>query len=188
MLLSVRRDLRGWELPGGNAEPPASPARPRCAGRSCEETGLEVAVERHVGDYVRTGFRPHTARVFRCRATGGELRPSAETPMRALVPASGRSPTRSSPGTERPLADALAEPPEPVERHEHQGRAAVWAGMKIDLRMRLSDDRGRASPTLRRSASTRRQRRRRGVVREAPKKEKPPTGHRSEARAPHADR
>ncbi|MBW1844622.1 MAG: hypothetical protein JRJ05_09800, partial [Deltaproteobacteria bacterium] len=39
-----------------------------------------------------------------------------------------------------PLADALAESPEPVERCNYQGVAAVWAGFKIDLRMRLSDD------------------------------------------------
>ena len=40
-----------------------------------------------------------------------------------------------------PLEDALHGGPEPALRHEHQGAAAVWAGLRIDLRMRLSGDR-----------------------------------------------
>ena len=41
----------------------------------------------------------------------------------------------------RTIADAL-DPPErvPVRRWEHQGPAAIWAGLRIDLRMRLSRD------------------------------------------------
>ena len=36
-----------------------------------------------------------------------------------------------------PLADSLAGHDEPVVRREHQGPGAIWAGMKIDLKMRL---------------------------------------------------
>jgi 8-oxo-dGTP pyrophosphatase MutT (NUDIX family) len=139
VLLSVRSDLHGWELPGGNpgvSEPDEAAMRREIF----EETGIEVAVERRVGDYVRTGFRPHTARVFLCRVTGGALRPSAETPKVRWFPI-GQIPDTLFPWYRAPLEDALADLPEPVERHEHQGRAAVWAGMKIDFRMRLSDDR-----------------------------------------------
>ena len=72
-----------------------------------EETGLEVAIERVVGDYRRTGFRPHRARVYRCRAIGGALRRAPRRPRRVLRPrprcrersllrgAAGPSPTRS---------------------------------------------------------------------------------------------
>jgi 8-oxo-dGTP diphosphatase len=139
VLLGIRSDLHGWELPGGS---PAAGEREEAAlcREICEETGIEVAVERRVGDYVRTGFRPHTARVFLCRAIGGALRPSAETSGVRWFPI-GQIPDTLFPWYRAPLEDALADLPEPVERREHQGRAAVWAGMKIDLRMRLSDDR-----------------------------------------------
>jgi len=139
VLLSIRSDLHGWELPGG--EPGAGETHEAAVRREVfEETGVEVAVERRVGDYVRTGFRPHTARVYLCRPTGGSLRPSAETPSVRWFRI-GQVPDTLFPWYRAPLEDALADLPEPVERREHQGRAAVWAGMKIDLRMRVSDDR-----------------------------------------------
>jgi 8-oxo-dGTP pyrophosphatase MutT (NUDIX family) len=104
-----------------------------------EETGLDVAVERHVGDYVRTGFRPHTARIYLCGVLGGSLRPSFETPRVDWFPLA-RLPETLFPWYIEPIADALAEFDGPVERREHQGLRAIWAGMKIDVRMRLDDD------------------------------------------------
>jgi 8-oxo-dGTP pyrophosphatase MutT (NUDIX family) len=139
VLLSVRSDLRGWELPGGTLEPGEVDAV-ALAREVREETGLEVEVGRHVGDYVRTGFRPHTARVHCCRVLGGELRPSSETPVVQWFDCD-RVPDTFFPWYHRPLADALDEGAAPVERHERQGIAAILAGMRIDLRMRLSENR-----------------------------------------------
>jgi 8-oxo-dGTP pyrophosphatase MutT (NUDIX family) len=139
VLLSVRCDLRGWELPGGNAEP-GEAGEAALRREILEETGLEVAIERHVGDYVRTGFAPHTARVYRCRPVGGELRPSRETPLVRWFPPQAL-PDTLFPWYRAPLADALSELPEPVTRHERWGARAILAGMRIDLRMRLSKHR-----------------------------------------------
>ena len=139
VLLSVRNDLRGWELPGGHANP-GEEGEAALRRELLEETGLEVVVERHVGDYVRSGFRPHTARVYRCRVSGGSLRSSRETPQVAWFDPA-RVPTTLFPWYRGPLADALAEAGEPLERHERWGLRAILSGMLIDLRMRFTDDR-----------------------------------------------
>lgn len=141
VLLSVRADLRGWELPGGNPEPGESDED--CLRREVrEETGLDVAVERHVGDYARTGFLPHVARVYRCGMLAGELGPSSETP-RVRWFRVDEIPATLLPWYREPLADALADATEPVQRRERQGIRAVLAGAWIDVRMRLTDHRAR---------------------------------------------
>jgi ADP-ribose pyrophosphatase YjhB (NUDIX family) len=130
-------DLIGWELPGGNMR--AVEACEEAVRREVrEETGLEVAIERHVGDYIRTGFRPHTAHVFRCHVTGGQRQPSAETPAVRWFPLAAL-PDTLFPWYREPIADALTETDRSVERRERQGMRAIWEGMKIDVRMRLHD-------------------------------------------------
>ena len=139
VLLAVRDDLRGWELPGGTLE--AGERHREALRRELgEETGLEVEVLEHVGDYRRTGFRPHTAKIYRCRPVGGRLRPGAETrALRWFDPAA--LPDTLFPWYRGPLTDALGGCDNPVERDEHQGLRDVLAGLRIDLRMRWSDDR-----------------------------------------------
>ena len=134
VLLALRSDVRGWELPGGNADPGES-GEAALRRELYEETGLEVEVERRVGDYVRSGFWPHTARVYRCRRVGGALRGSRETPAVRWFPLD-RIPAGLLPWYRQPLADALAGHPEPVLRRERWGLREILAAMAIDLRSR----------------------------------------------------
>ena len=134
VLLAMRAELRGWELPGGSPLPGESDET-ALRREVEEETGLTVEVEARVGDYHRSGFRPHTARIFRCRAIAGALRPSAESPAVAWFDPIAL-PHTLFPWFRGPLADALAELPEPVEVRERQGWRHVVAGMAIDLAVR----------------------------------------------------
>jgi len=134
ILLSLRSDLWGWELPGGNMQADELPeAALRREVR--EETGLDVELEAHVGDYVRSGFRPHRARVYRCRVSGGALAPSEETPRVAWFPTDAL-PDALFAWYRAPIEDALARHPQPVERHEHLGLRAILAAARVDLRTR----------------------------------------------------
>ena len=140
VLLALRADLRGWELPGGSAHP-GEPEQAAVRREIREETGVLVEVEAHVGDWVRSGFRPHRARIWRCRAVGGRPAPSEETLQVAWFDPAAL-PATLFPWYREPLAEALARHPAAVLRHERLGVGSVLAGMWIDFRMRIAADRG----------------------------------------------
>jgi len=138
VLLAVRVEPRGWELPGGNLEA-GEDDETALVREVREETGLEVAVGSLVGEYRRSGFLPHTVRVYRCEPRGGAIAPSSETPrVRWWDPEA--LPDTLFPWCRQPLRDGLDRLDRPVLRHQHQGLSDVITSVKIDLRMRLSDD------------------------------------------------
>jgi ADP-ribose pyrophosphatase YjhB (NUDIX family) len=72
VLLSHRKDLDLWNLPGGGVEQDETPWD--AAIREVrEETGLEVAVERLVGIYTKSGRNGITL-CFECVVTGGKVK------------------------------------------------------------------------------------------------------------------
>jgi 8-oxo-dGTP pyrophosphatase MutT (NUDIX family) len=131
VLLALRRELRGWELPGGRAEP-GEDERAALVREIREETGLAVEPGALVGEYRRRGF---AARVYRCGVVGGVLRPSADTPAVRWF-AMDALPETLFPWFRGPLEDALRDDAPPVAREERLGLAAIAAGARIDLASR----------------------------------------------------
>jgi ADP-ribose pyrophosphatase YjhB (NUDIX family) len=134
VLLAERAELRGFELPGGEARP-GETGEEAVAREVREETGVAVEVLRCVAEYQRSGFRPHRARIYRCRAVGGAPRPSPETTRVAWFDPA-RLPDTLFPWCRGPLADALAAGGAPRQRSEHQGVSTIWTALAIDLRSR----------------------------------------------------
>lgn len=138
ILLALRGDLCGWELPGGTRE--AGEADEAALERELrEELGIEAHTVRFVGAWTRTGYRPHTARIYVCE-TADE--PAARAPLGDETLAArwyplGQLPDTLFPWYREPIAQALEPESVPVERSERNGLGAIWAGMRIDLRTRL---------------------------------------------------
>ena len=77
VLLSHRRDIDAWNLPGGGVESGETPVE-AVIREVTEETGLEVAVDRLVGVYTNTR-RDDIVFTFVCHVTGGALRLTEES-------------------------------------------------------------------------------------------------------------
>jgi 8-oxo-dGTP diphosphatase len=138
VLLAVRRDLRGWELPGGRREPGETDER-ALVRELREELGIDANVVRFVGAWIRTGYRPHTARVYVCRTDDepGQRGPLGDETLQAAWHDPDHPPDTLFPWYREALARALHPEAEPALRHERSGFAAILAGARIDLQMRL---------------------------------------------------
>ena len=80
VLLTQRRDLPFWCLPGGQLEAGETPME-AVVREVAEETGLEVEVERLVGVYCMPRWQAGGATIllFRCSRQGGALQLTSET-------------------------------------------------------------------------------------------------------------
>lgn len=77
VLLSHRRDIDAWNLPGGGLEQEELPTE-GVIREVREETGLEVEVDRLVGIYGKIG-RNELVFAYTCRVTGGALTVTEES-------------------------------------------------------------------------------------------------------------
>src|SRR4029079_12428046 len=128
VLLVKRTSPCAWELPGGNVEPGERPQR--AAVREVrEETGLEVHVDRLLGWYERTGFRPHRAPVYVCTPAGGTLRHKRESLAVRFFPVT-RLPVGLFPGYRPLIHDAASGRAYERPLRQHLGAAAtIQAGL-----------------------------------------------------------
>jgi ADP-ribose pyrophosphatase YjhB (NUDIX family) len=77
VLLSHRRDIDAWDLPGGGVESRELPGE-AVIRETKEETGLDVVVERLVGVYGKVD-KDEIVFAFVCRVVGGQMTPSDES-------------------------------------------------------------------------------------------------------------
>jgi 8-oxo-dGTP diphosphatase len=103
-LLSHRRDVDLWDLPGGAVEVGETPWE-AAVREAEEETGLRVEVERLTGVYGKR-VEPELVLVFRCRRIGGQIRPTPEADRHAWT-ALEDLPVNFSPNQAERLRDAL---------------------------------------------------------------------------------
>jgi mutator protein MutT len=83
VLLSHRRDMDLWNLPGGGIEIGELPTE-AVVREVKEETGLNVVVERLVGVYGKTHKPDELVFAFECRAVSGEIAQTDEADENAF--------------------------------------------------------------------------------------------------------
>lgn len=78
VLVLKRRDVPIWVLPGGAVEPHESPEE-AVVREVYEETGLQVAIQRHVATYLPVNKLAHPTYVFECTRLSGAPVVGSET-------------------------------------------------------------------------------------------------------------
>ena len=132
VLLLLRTSPRAWELPGGAVEPGEAPEE-AVVREVKEETGLEVRIDRLLGRYRRTGFRPHHSPVYVCRYVSGTVRRNWESIRVQWFPVAAL-PRGLFPWYVPVIRDAARGVTHQGEQRQHLGLAAVWAAALIHVR------------------------------------------------------
>ncbi len=114
VLLTKRRDVPIWVLPGGGIEP-KEPGELAVIREVSEETGLNVAISRKTGHYFPINRLTRTTHVFECRALSGSPKLSTETRDIGFFPLS-HLPEAFFPLHQEWLSDALDELTHPVRK------------------------------------------------------------------------
>ncbi len=127
VLLSHRRDMDAWNLPGGGVEARELPTE--AAVREVkEETGLDVVIERLVGVYGKVD-KDELVFAFTCRVVGGQLVLSDEADQHRFF-AVDQIPANTSPKNVERIHDALASAAQPVFRRQTGPSTQAFAGKR----------------------------------------------------------
>lgn len=124
VLVSHRRDLDLWNLPGGRVQvgelPDAAVVR-----EVREETGLEVEVTRLIGVYGRNDGRADIVFTFECAILGGRLVATEEADRHEWFVAD-QLPVNTIPKQVARIRDALLREPTPVFRTLSEPSGRQW--------------------------------------------------------------
>ncbi len=115
VLLSHRRDIDAWNLPGGKAEARELPDE-TVLREVKEETGLDVVIERLVGVYGKAD-KDELVFAFVCRVVGGELVLSNEADRHCFF-APDKIPANTLPKQTERIQDALNLTAQPIFRRQ----------------------------------------------------------------------
>lgn len=85
VLLTKRRDVPVWVLPGGGVEEGEQP-EDAALREAAEETSMQVVLERKVAEYLPVNKLANLTHLYECRAVGGVPGPSQETCEVAFFP------------------------------------------------------------------------------------------------------
>jgi len=124
VLVSHRRDLDLWNLPGGRVQVDELPDV--AAVREVrEETGLEVEVVRLTGVYGRSDGRADIVFAFECQVVGGSLVPTDEADRHEWFGVD-QLPVNTIPKQVARIRDALLRKPEPIFRTLSEPSGRRW--------------------------------------------------------------
>ncbi len=123
VLLSHRRDLDLWNLPGGGVESGELPTE-AVVRETREETGLEVVIERLVGIYGKKD-RDDLVFAFTCRVVGGRLSITDEADESRYFSVNA-IPLNISPKQIERIHDALGDVAQPVFRLQGGPSSREW--------------------------------------------------------------
>jgi 8-oxo-dGTP diphosphatase len=127
VLLSHRRDLDLWNLPGGGVESGELPTA-AVIRETKEETGLDVAIERLVGVYGKQ-YKDELVFAFACRVVGGQLAVSDEADESRYFQVNAIPPNTTPKQVER-IHDAIDGDAQPIFRTQTGPSSREWLRQK----------------------------------------------------------